>query len=190
MSDDSLIDDQVAYYRARAAEYDTTTMPHGDPHAPYADATRAALRAFEPRGDVLELAAGTGQWTSILGESAASLTCVDASPEIIDLVFFGFWLSHVPPGRFETFWKLVERSLARGGRVFFVDEGDHDTWDEDWTDREAGIVRRRLTDGSEHLAVKVLWRAEDLETRLRELGWQIAVQATGPFYWGGGVRSR
>ena len=38
-----------------------------------------------------------------------------------DAVFFGFWLSHVPPERFEAFWAMVRASLAPGGRVFFVD---------------------------------------------------------------------
>lgn len=47
MSDDGLIADQVAYYRARAAEYDATTTPPGDPYASYGDATRATLRAGE-----------------------------------------------------------------------------------------------------------------------------------------------
>ncbi len=74
--------------------------------------------------------------------------------------------------------------LEPGGRVFFVDEGLHDGWREDWIDREAGIVNRPLTDGSVHRAVKVLWRPEDLELRLGELGWDASVTSSGPFYWG------
>ena len=38
--------------------------------------------------------------------------------EQFDVVFFGFWLSHVPPERFAGFWQLVSRCLAPGGRVF------------------------------------------------------------------------
>jgi hypothetical protein len=30
----------------------------------------------------------------------------------------------------------------------------------------------------------VLWRPEDLERRLEELGWIASVQAEDPFYWG------
>ena len=54
-SDRELLDEQIRYYRARAAEYDET-FPTGDPFAAHAEAVRAALRAFEPRGRVLEIA--------------------------------------------------------------------------------------------------------------------------------------
>ncbi|MGQ0608511.1 MAG: class I SAM-dependent methyltransferase, partial [Chloroflexota bacterium] len=151
-----LLDDQVRYYRARAFEYDATTTPAGDPFAPHADATRAALRAFEPTGDVLELAAGTGQWTRILAEYATTLIALDASEEMLeanrakvadpavrylvadlfaweppqtyDVVLFGNFMSHVPVAAFDRFWALVARCLRPGGRVFFVDEGDHGIW--------------------------------------------------------------
>lgn len=36
-------------------------------------------------GDVLELACGTGWWTERLARTARSLTCLDASPETIDV---------------------------------------------------------------------------------------------------------
>ena len=210
--DRRLIDEQVAYYRARAAEYDATSMPDGDPFAVHADRIRAALRAFEPHGRVLELGAGTGQWTALLAETALEVTALDASPEMLainrertgmsrirhhvadafaldpshafDVVFFGFFLSHVPLSRFETFWAVVAGQLVPGGRVFFVDEGRHAEWREDWIDEEAGIVRRTLEDGSVHRAVKVLWRTEELHRELVRLGWDASVTAEGPFYWG------
>lgn len=212
-----LLDDQVRYYRARAFEYDSTTTPTGDPFAPHGDATRAALRAFEPAGDVLELAAGTGQWTRILAEYATTLTALDASaemlevnrvkvadpavrylvadlfawepPETYDVVFFGYFLSHIPVALFDRFWALVARCLRPGGRVFFVDEGDHRIWNERWIDRRAGVVRRALSDGSQHRAVKVLWRPDELALRLVELGWDASVHAEGPFYWGTAIPS-
>ncbi len=39
-----------------------------------------------------------------------------------DAVFFGFWLSHVPLERFDSFWTLIAKCLKPGGRVFFVDD--------------------------------------------------------------------
>jgi demethylmenaquinone methyltransferase/2-methoxy-6-polyprenyl-1,4-benzoquinol methylase len=211
--DSELIDEQIAYYRARASEYDITSpSPEDDRFVDGSDRIRAALRAFEPRGRVLELAAGTGLWTGILAEYADELVVTDSSPEMLalnrakvgergidyrmadafamepthdhDVVFFGFFLSHVPGGRFEAFWAVVEGLLAPGGRVFFVDEGAHSLWDEDWIDRDAGIVRRPLTDGRVHRAVKVLWTPADLEQRLGELGWEASVKGETPFYWG------
>ena len=206
-----IIDDQIAYYRARASEYDAT-FPSDDRFAPSADAIRAALRDFGPHGRVLEIAAGTGQWTGLLAELADELIATDASPEMLelnrakhpdrdityevadafglpathdfDVVFFGFFLSHVPPGRFDGFWDVVDGILAPGGRVFFVDEGRHFEWREDWIDEAAGVVRRPLTDGTVHRAVKVLWRPEDLEERLAGLGWVASVKSEGPFYRG------
>ena len=211
--DQDLIDAQIAYYRARAAEYDATSTPEGDPFESDADRIRAALRVFAPRGRVLELAAGTGQWTAILAETADEVLVTDASREMLELsrarvgkrpnvgfavadalapvvtgpfdaIFFGFFLSHVPPGRFAAFWDGLTGLLAPTGRVFFVDEGHHDHWREDWIDARAGIVRRQLTDGSVHRAVKVLWRPRNLERRLAELGWDASVTPEGPFYWG------
>src|SRR5919198_988456 len=108
----------------------------------------AALDAFAPRGDVLELAAGTGLWTRHLLRHADRVTAVDAVAEVLDLnrvrtnrlaeyvvadvfewepprefdvCFFGFWHSHVPSRLFESFWELVGRALKPDGRVFFVD---------------------------------------------------------------------
>lgn len=44
-----------------------------------------ALRIFDPRGRVLELAAGTGQWTGLLADVADELIVTDASPEMLEL---------------------------------------------------------------------------------------------------------
>ena len=66
--DQKLLVDQIRYYRARAAEYDATSTPEGNPFAQHGDATRSALRAFEPRGRVLERrpgrASGPASWPS------------------------------------------------------------------------------------------------------------------------------
>ncbi len=109
-----------------------------------------AVDELAPTGDVLELACGPGTWTAQLLRHARSLTAVDGAPEMLALarervgsaevrfieadlfrwrperrydgVFFGFWLSHVPPERFEQFWELVADCLEPGGRVLFVDD--------------------------------------------------------------------
>ena len=211
--DRELIDEQIAYYRARAPEYDATSTPEDDPFAPDGDAIRAVIRGLRPLGRVLELAAGTGQWTELLAEVADELVVTDASPEMLainrakldvrpnvrweradafaleashsfDAVFFGYFLSHVPPGRFDAFWSGVAGALRPSGQAIFVDEGVHFEWREDWIDEAGGIVRRPLTDGSVHRAIKVLWRPGDLERRLREVGWTASVSQQGPFYWG------
>ena len=140
-----LLDEQAAYYRAAAEDYydHYLDFPGG------AELT-GALDAFRPAGSVLELACGRGAWTSQLLRHATDVTAVDASPEMLaiaaaragrqqvrfiqadlfawepdrryDVVFFGFWLSHVPPARFESFWALVADCLKPQGRVFFADD--------------------------------------------------------------------
>ncbi len=214
---DTLLDAQIRYYRARAAEYDATS-PSEDHFALELERIRSALRDLAPRGRVLELAAGTGHWTGLLAEFATELAVVDASPEMLrlnaektastrvqylvsdvfrlrptaewDVVFFGLWLSHVPPDRFDDFWDLVAGLLLPGGRAIFVDEVAPGLGNEDWLDESGGVVRRRLSDGSVHRAVKVLWEAEALEARLRDLGWDAEVRAAKPYYWGRATRSK
>jgi O-methyltransferase involved in polyketide biosynthesis len=105
-----------------------------------------------------------------------------------DVVFFGFWLSHVPPARFDSFWSLVDDCLAPGDRVFFADDG-HRTPDELIEGKSSSTIRRRLNDGTAYRAVKVPYEPEELERRLARLGWAISVTRTsGPFYWGAGAR--
>ncbi len=208
---DRLLAEQIAYYRARAPEYSDGVIPG----AIGGGELEAALDAFRPAGDVLELACGPGTWTAQLLEHADSLTAVDASPEMIalaaekvggrarfiradlfdwkpdrryDVVFFGFWLSHVPLERFESFWSLVADALAPGGRVFFADDA-YRTEEELIEGVSSSTIQRRLNDGTAHRAVKVPHEPADLERRLDRLGWRITVTPTsGPFFWGAGSR--
>ena len=138
--------EQVTYYRAIAREYEDHAL-----HFAGGDELSAAVDAFGPTGDVLELACGTGVWTDQLLRHATQVTAVDASPEMLaiastrvnsdrahfiradifnwtpdrryDVVFFGFWLSHVPLERFSSFWAMVVDCLKPSGRVLFVDDG-------------------------------------------------------------------
>jgi demethylmenaquinone methyltransferase/2-methoxy-6-polyprenyl-1,4-benzoquinol methylase len=206
-----LLAEQIAYYRAIAGEYDTHSIP-----LPGVEEMLAALESFDASGDVLELACGPGTWTERLLRRASSLTAVDASPEMIalarskvgdearfihadlfswapdrryDAVFFGFWLSHVPMDRFETFWALVADALAPEGRVFFVDDAFR-TPEELIEGESSSTIERKLHDGTAFRAVKVPHRAADLQSRLGRLGWDITVREVGPLYWGTGTLAR
>jgi demethylmenaquinone methyltransferase/2-methoxy-6-polyprenyl-1,4-benzoquinol methylase len=215
---DRWVADQIVYYRRRAEEYDATAFPPGDPLHEHKGVLREALREFAPRGRVLEIACGTGMFTHDLVPFADEITALDSSPEMLeqhrrnvpstkvrriqtdvfswkpdaayDVVFFSFWLSHVPTTHFERFWDVVRKSLATFGRVFVIDEGRHSEWEEQYVDEAAGVVRRRLLDGSEHRAIKILWDPPELERKLREIGWDMTVRSTGLFYWGFGRSSR
>lgn len=213
------MDEQITYYRRRASEFDATTTPSGDPFAAQGLLLEQALEDFRAAGKVLEIACGTGTWTRLLVQHARELVALDSSPEMLelarpkvgdanvafvqadlfawepdqrfDVVAFANWLSHVPPTRFESFWSLVEHCLAPGGRVFFVDEAV-DAWRNEERpagDRSTHVVLRKLADGSLHRIVKVFYDPEELEARLRSMGWDVSVTTTGVFYWGEGRRA-
>lgn len=172
-----------------------------------------ALAAFPPGGDILELACGTGWWTERLSTYGSSLTAVDAAPEVIalnrkrlpsggiiyvqadlfswqpahtfDTIFFSFWLSHVPPERFQGFWDTVRRSLRPGGRVFFIDSSyapEGTARDQTLNSPDAVSATRRLDDGRTFDIVKVFYELEPLEAQLRALGWKASVRQTETFF--------
>ncbi len=207
-----LLAEQSAYYRTLGADYlnQGLDLPGGDELA-------EALEAFRPAGSVLELACGPGVWTGQLLRHASDVTAVDGSPEMLavaaarlgaaplrlvqadlfswvpdrryDVVFFGFWLSHVPLERFASFWSLVADCLKDGGRVFFADDA-YRTPGELIEGPSSSTIRRRLDDGTPYRIVKVPHHPAELQERLQRLGWDIKVTATaGPFYWGAGNRS-
>jgi SAM-dependent methyltransferase len=85
---------QLDYYRARAGEYDdwwfrTGRYDRGDDAnaAWFAEVAslEAALERFGPRGEVLELACGTGLWTRHLARLAEHVTAVDGAGEVLAL---------------------------------------------------------------------------------------------------------
>lgn len=159
-----VISEMIEYYRARAQEYDEWFYRQGrysrgeDANQRWfaeADIVRQQLLAAQLEGDVLELAPGTGIWTEQLLKTAAEVTAIDASPEMIamngakvgaanvayiqadlftwrpertyDAVFFGFWISHVPSTRLENFAHMVAGAVRPGGKIFFVDSKREDT---------------------------------------------------------------
>ena len=170
-----------------------------------------ALERFAPTGAVLELAAGTGIWTRKLVRHAERVVAVDANAETLalntpdaelvradvfawepaerfDLVFFSFWLSHVPEERFAEFWSLVRDALVPGGRVFLVDSGAGDTA-HTGTDQADGKEMRSLADGRTFRIVKRRWSPAELAERVRPLGFELDLRdtANGHFLYGGGV---
>jgi ubiquinone/menaquinone biosynthesis C-methylase UbiE len=217
---DPVLQEQITYYSARAAEYDEWLLRHGrydqGPvlnalwRAELAEVTRA-LETLALRGRVLELAGGTGIWTEQLAQDAMELTVVDASPEMLamnrqrvrdprvryvtadlfewqpdrvyDVVFFGFWLSHVPPEWFAPFWSLVNRCLAPGGRAVFVDNlypsttaGDHQPMPDQM------ITTRELNDGRRFRIYKRFYRPMELAHDLRIRGWECGLYSTATYF--------
>jgi ubiquinone/menaquinone biosynthesis C-methylase UbiE len=142
-------DELAGYYRERAGEYDAVYLK------PERQADLAALKAMLPplvaRQRVLEIAAGTGYWTEVLSQSAASITATDLSPQTLaiarqrrfsparvrlleadaydlaavpgdfDLVFAGFWWSHVLRADVPAFLAGLCRRVPPGTRLILLD---------------------------------------------------------------------
>ncbi len=99
-----------------------------------------------------------------------------------DLIFAGYWLSHVPAGHFARFWSMVRDALAPGGHVVMVDDGirDADGTEHFADDPTGGGDRRRLADGREFTIVKMTYAPRDLEAALTDLGWSATVTRLTP----------
>lgn len=231
---ETLLGEQLVYYRARADEYDDWWLRLGrydrgsDENRSWLEQAAVAQAALEaeldalPRGArVLELACGTGLWTERIAAHGhvAELHAVDAAPEVLvlnrervnaaglearvlheqadlfswrpprgfDLVFFGFWLSHVPAERFDSFWSAVDEALRPGGRFFLVD--NLRTPHHPFSDQNGDRARRRLLDGREFDIVKIFYEPAELEQRLRGMGYEASMRGTDDFFlFGSGGR--
>jgi demethylmenaquinone methyltransferase/2-methoxy-6-polyprenyl-1,4-benzoquinol methylase len=250
MMNNDVIQDQIAYYRARAGEYDEWFYRVGryDRGAELNQAwfgevevVQKALYSLPRAASILELAGGTGIWTKELMNLGDHVTVVDASREVIvinqkklenrspqppphhleymkpdgkavvqvdfvqadlfawepdrayDMVFFGFWLSHVPPERLDGFLDKVNRALKPGGRLFALDSlpdntssaKNHEAYQTD------GIYHmRKLNDGQEFKIVKIFYEPDALQAKLAEHGIRATVLSSGRYFWyANGVKS-
>jgi len=194
---DDVVVEQLRYYRARAAEYDSTSYAAD---AGELSSVPAIVDRLGISGDVVELACGTGIWTAELVRHATTLTALDGAPEMLDLarrrvptgvcfeqvdlfdwtptsswdvVFFSAWLSHVPADLFDDFWSRVAKALRPGGRAVALDELPTRSSHEEQLEGEVAV--RTLRDGTKHEIVKVFWEPGALEKRLVALGWRATV---------------
>jgi ubiquinone/menaquinone biosynthesis C-methylase UbiE len=137
------------YYHHRAPEYDEVySKPErqGDLLV-----IRGRLVGWFTGKHVLEVAAGTGWWTSVLADTAASVTATDINQATLDVArarrawppsvdfavadalalpaiaggfdaaFAGFFWSHVPLAKIDAFLEGLMRRLRPGSLVVFVD---------------------------------------------------------------------
>ncbi|MGQ9888108.1 MAG: GNAT family N-acetyltransferase [Aggregatilineales bacterium] len=218
-----LLREQMAYYPARAAEYDEWfyrlgRYDYGDAlNRLWFDEVHQVMKALHDVGlvgEVLELACGTGIWTEQLLTISQRITAVDASPEMLalnrdrlqapnvsysqhdlfawqpqaeyDMVFFAFWLSHVPPEHLDAFLDKVRRALKPGGRLFIVDSRPSPTsgaYDHAPPDAQEITQARRLNDGRQFTVFKVFYDPAALRAQLLRAGLDVAVQTTETYFF-------
>lgn len=216
-----VLHNQIAYYRARAQEYDEWFYRQGHYDQgetlnavwrQEADTVRQQLLSTVSVPHILEMASGTGIWTQELIKIGVQVTALDASPEMIeinrakvqsdsvsyqltnlfewqpeqpyDMVFFGFWLSHVPDDKLSSFLQMVHQALKPGGRLFFVDSRkiQSGTSVRQSITTENNIQKRVLNDGSEFEIIKIYYDPERLTQTLQAHGFDITVQTTPTYF--------
>lgn len=217
-----ILDEMVAYYRARAPEYDEWWQRQGRyDRGPAANARwfteiQEVLTDFDAvgfTGDVLELAPGTGNWTQQLLRTARTITAVDASPEMVeinrarvqservtyiladlftwqperqyDVVFFGFWLSHVPLERMASFWRTLALALRPGGKFFFLDNQREVTTtsvDQQLPAIYSQLMTRKLNDGRTFQIVKNYFEPAVLTAQCQAAGLHATVKTTTTYF--------
>jgi len=163
-------------------------------------------------GSVLELACGNGLWTRFLAPRAERVVAVDASPTMLarnrawveaervryveadlfeweqserfDLIFGGFFLSHVPPARWASFWGKVRTWLARGATLAFVDDcwGPDRPRSSDRVEDGPDHAHIRRLGGHEYTIVKRFFRPHELEAEFASVGFTADVGSTGEHF--------
>jgi len=186
---DALVD----YYSGRARNYDEIyEIPEVQDDLD--DVERLVRDRFRGH-DVLEIASGTGYWTTTFADVADSVVGVDASAETLAVArekdlsgdahlvrgdayrlpfgesftagFAGFWWSHVPLGRRTEFVEAFHDALEAGAPVLVFDNNVVEgEVTPDYSD-DAGNTHqtRELADGSRHEVLKNF----PSETELREV---------------------
>lgn len=220
--------EMLAYYEARAPEYDDWYLRRGRyARGPVHDAAWDAeldmagrwLDALPIRGEIVELAAGTGWWSPLLA-SKGELSLYDgaqapldrarerlvahrlrahlhvrdawdAPDRAVDALFTGFWLSHVPRARLDEFLTIVRSWLRPGGTFAFIDSlADAQSSAADHPAPADDLSVRRLDDGREFTVVKVYYEPAELEAALERAGFETAqVSTTGRFFLTGVART-
>lgn len=216
------IQEQIAYYKARAKEYDEWFYRIGrydrgsEINQRWFDETAALKNVVQQVGtveSVLELACGTGIWTQELAKLGKQVTAIDASQEMIEinqrkinaynveyrqldlfawqpdkqyeLVFFSFWLSHIPPAKVDEFLSKVYNSVLPGGKVMIIDsyfEMTSSAKDHPLQGRNEIYQKRKLNDEREFQIFKIYYQPDVLLHKLTQAGFQAEVRLTDTYF--------
>ena len=232
MTDDTaetsrLLEETKEYYRQRAsqfADWHRHTGPYeGGPALDQSYFQEAkilfdALQAENLRGNVLEIASGTGIWTEAVVRTASTLTALDSSKEMLekcktrlgtnpklryiiadffewppdqeyDAVTFSFLISHVPASKLDEFVMKLSRCLKQGGRIFFVDQQTQAIKNETLEKPGGEIAWRTLENGRRFKVIKHFYSPEELEESFLAHGFDIEIANTPThFFYAYGVK--
>ncbi len=138
------------YYNLRAPEYEQIYYRDNPDRANELAREAACLLKLANSKQIVELACGTGYWTSVMSDSAAEITASDISYEMLDearrknygcptrfvkadiynsifrlpradVVVLGFWFSHHPRHQFDLLFDQLESCVRKDGRIWLMD---------------------------------------------------------------------
>ena len=216
---DTQLTEQLDYYRKRASEYDDWWYRRGEfnlgdkGNATWFEEVNVIKKEFVNNnfhGDFLELAAGTGTWSSFFLEYAKTLTLVDGSEEMLsknfvakepnvqtiiadlfkwipdqkyDSIVFTFWISHIPRERLTDFFNTVSSGLKTGGKIFFVDDRKTSGVSESHVVKSSNqTMIRKLGNGENATIVKNFFSDNELEQIGADVGLEMSVDYTSNYF--------
>lgn len=223
MQDEQILAEQTAFFTARGAVSDDWFFRRGTyDRGPsinrkwFSESVQLveAITNFDVRGNVLELAGGTGLWTQHLVMRANRVTVVEVSPasiaasrarlgaftnrvryvegdifrfvprEKFDVVFFAFWISHVPADRFAAFWEMIRSCLAPGGRAFLLESlpSKHALRPGFRLPSKDETFTTRTLEGQPYRIFKTYYTPQSLRDTLAGHGWRSELSRTPEFF--------
>lgn len=169
----SIADSVAHYYAVRAPEYDQTSS-YQTPGSGLIDGIKAEVQATVLGRDAIEIACGTGFWTSIAAGAARSLVATDRNIELVEMVrqkmsdtphvtcqvadaytldgvsgpfsaaYAQFWWSHIPRSMIRAFLVALHSKLVENAQVFFMDSLPYLMRDARRLDEEGNVVEPRV----------------------------------------------
>ncbi len=148
----TLQDKVTKYYMAMASVYDQNTGYYDPDSEQLRESAKARYREQFKGRRVLEIACGSGYWTEVIGQVAASVLATDINlsmlvlakercsylPNVMffhadaysldgvtsdfDAAFANFWWSHMPKSLIPVFLATLHSKLKPGSIVLFVDQ--------------------------------------------------------------------
>lgn len=201
------------YYARRAAEYESI-YAKPERQADLAR-MRKDIPALFAGARVLEIACGTGYWTPLIAAQAESVVALDYNEETLAIAktksypkgnvlfvqgdayalpdwnekfsaaYAGFWWSHVPLVKIDSFLAHLHSRLEAGARVAFMDNTYFEGSSTPLSRRDPDgntYQTRRLADGSSHEVLKNFPSMDELRRRFGRFGGEIEVRDY-TYYW-------
>jgi ubiquinone/menaquinone biosynthesis C-methylase UbiE len=204
--------DLVAYYKARAAEYEKI-YAKPERQEDLKEATTILQHVFAGK-EVLEIACGTGYWTERIAKTAASIYAIDINESVLEVarlkdwsnqqvtfgladlfdfpydkkyesLFAGFIWSHILLQDLDQFLSLANNLVVPGGTVVIMDNNFVEGSNHPITSIDAhgnSFQARQLEDGSSHLVLKNFPTEEFLREKIKGIAGDIQIFNL-TYYW-------